>query len=166
MCPAIVNPAFGGNQDKWNEVGYATLSVASRVSNSLKTHTATLSLARDLWKLNTLLRNILEIVYNAVEHPTPPKEPVTQEQILAAAEVFRKVHGVVDNIYTLAKSKGLTNRRLLGTIFNSVKQRSEEVLDIGDWMVNYTDPEADKILNQAIDDLHRGHVHDLSEVFK
>jgi hypothetical protein len=40
--------------------------------------------------------------------------------------------------------------------------RSEEVLEIGDWLATFSDPDADLLLNQAIDDLHCGKVHDLS----
>jgi hypothetical protein len=162
MCPAIASTVYGVNQDKWNETAYATLSVAWRVSDSVKRHAAILSLARDLWKLDRMLRNFLEVLYKAVENPPKTAEPPTQEQLLTAAETLRNIHATIDSAYIRARSGGLTNNSIVGAIFNSVKLQSEETLEIGDWLASYSDPDVDMLLNRALDDLHLGNVHDLS----
>lgn len=162
MCPAIASTIYGVNQDSWNESAYATLAAAWRVSASLKRHAAILSLARDLWKLDRMLKDFLERIYKAVENPPKVPEPVTPDQVMAMADALQKIHATIDSNYTRARNGGLTNHSILGIVFNSVKVRSEEILDIGDWLASYSDPDADRLLDRAIDELHRGEVHDLA----
>lgn len=162
MCPAIANTIYGVNQDSWNESAYATLAIAWRVSASLKRHAAIFSLAKDLWKLDRMLKDFLGRIYKAVENPPKAPEPVTHDQIMAMADALQKIHATIDSNYTRARSAGLTNYPVVGTVFNSVKLRSEEILDIGDWLAAYLDPDTDQLLDRAIDELHRGEVHDLS----
>jgi hypothetical protein len=161
MCPAIANTIYGVNPDNWNAAAYETLAVAFRLSASLKKHAAILSLTRDVWQLDRLLKGFLEQIYKGAENPPAMPEPVTKEQIAACAETLRTIHTTVDSTYTRARNGGLTNSMLAGPVFNSVKLRSEEILDIADWLISYSDPDVDQLLNRAIDGLHRGEMHDL-----
>jgi len=161
MCPAITDTIYGVNQDVWNESAYATLAVAWRVSASLKRHAAVISVAKDLWKLDRMLRAFLEQIYKAVENPPKTSAHATKEQIMATADALRKIHTTVDSCYTRAKGGGLTNHAIVGTVLNSVKVHSEEILEIGDWLATYSDPAVDKLFDKARDELRRGTVHDL-----
>ena len=158
MCPALPN-----NSDNWNASAYAALSVASQISSALKTQAARLSLAHNMWKLDRAFRDCLEGIYEAAENPNPvpPAEPITEEKIRHVANLCHALHASIEGLYQNSKSRTLTNSYLVGVVFNSVRARAEELLDIGDSLDAYMDPETDMLLNQAITDLHSGSVDDL-----
>jgi len=163
MSPAIpISAIYGAGIDNWNASAYAALSVASKVSAAIRVQGAIVSVTRDAWKLDSLLRNFLVDIYKAVENPLPPpKEPITEEAILDAANTLRRLHGLIDGLYSLAKSGGLTNRRFIGAALNSVKVRGEEILEIGEALELSLNPKVDALLSQSIEDLRSGNVHDL-----
>lgn len=163
MCPAVpISAIYGAGTDDWNASAYAALSVASKVSAAVRQQGTIFSLTRDVWKLDSLLRDFLNNIYKAVESPpAPPAEPITEEATLDAANTLLRLHGVIDAIYSRTKRAGLTNRRFIGMALNSVKTRAEEIRDIAEAIELSLDPNVDALLNQSIEDLHNGNVHDL-----
>src|SRR5579859_1329266 len=166
MCPAIpISTIYGAGIDNWNASAYAALSIACRVSASLRAQTAILSLTRDAWKLEGVLRHFLDQIYKAVENPPTPTEPVTREQILEAANTLRQIHRTIEQLYTRAKSAGLTNRSFIGAALNSIKVRAEELLEFGDALEMSLNEDVDAFLDRSLEDLRSGNMHDLP-VFK
>jgi len=163
MCPAIpISAIYGAGIDNWNASAYAALSVASKASAAIRVQGAIFSVTRDVWKLDALLRNFLADIYHAVENPPPPpKEPITEDAMLDAANTLRRLHRLIDDLYLRARSGGLTNRRFIGAALNSVKVRAEEILEIGEALELALNPKVDALLSQSIEDLHNGNVHDL-----
>jgi hypothetical protein len=163
MCPAIpISAIYGAGSDNWNASAYAALSIASKVSAAVRAQGAIISLTREVWKLDGVLRNFLGDIYKAAENPPPvPQEPVTEEAVLEAAKTLRRLHGLIDQVYLRAKSGGLTNRRFTGAAINSVKVRAEEMLEIAEALELSLNPHVDAILSQSLEDLHNGNVHDL-----
>src|SRR5713101_4588151 len=166
MCPAVpISTLYGAGTDAWNASAYAALSMAWRVSASLRTQSAILTLTRDVWKMDSMFRHFLEKIYKAAENQVPPSEPVTEQQILEAAKICRQIHGTVEQFYSRAKGAGLTNRRFIGAALNSIKVRSEEILDIGDALELSINSEVDKFLDRSLEDLRSNNTYDLP-VFK
>jgi hypothetical protein len=162
MCPALpISTIYGAGTDKWNASAYAALSVASRVSASVRTQGTIFSLSRDIWKLDGMLRNFLEEIYQAAENPPPPTEPVTKEQMMEAAKTLQQIHRTIEQLYVRAKSAGLTNRRFIGAALNSVKVRAEELLEFGDALEMSLNEDVDAFLEHSLEDLRSGNVYDL-----
>jgi len=162
MFPAIpISTLYGAGTDKWNASAYAALSVAWRVSASVRTQATILSLSRDVWKLDGILRNFLEEIYKAAENPPPPTEPVTKEQMMEAAKTLQQIHRTIEQLYVRAKSAGLTNRRFIGAALNSVKVRAEELLEFGDALEMSLNEDVDAFLEHSLEDLRSGNVYDL-----
>lgn len=167
MCPAIpISTIYGPGTDHWNASAHAALSLAWRVSASVRSQATILSLARDAWKLERILRDFLEEIYKAAENPPPPPtEPITTEQIMDAANTLRQIHRTIEQLYTRAKSAGLTNRRFIGAALNSVKVRGEELLEFGEALAMSLNEDVDAFLERSLEDLRSGNMHDLP-VFK
>ena len=162
MCPALpISAIHGAGTDKWNASAYAALSVASRVSASVRTQGTIFSLSRDIWKLDGMLRNFLEEIYRTAENPPPPTEPVTKEQMLEAAKTLQQIHRTIEQFYARAKSASLTNRRFIGAALNSVKVRAEELLEFGDALEMSLNEDVDAFLEHSLEDLRNGNVYDL-----
>jgi hypothetical protein len=162
MRPALpISTIYGAGTDKWNASAYAALSVASRVSASVRTQGTIFSLSRDIWKLDGMLRNFLEEIYQAAENPPPPAEPVTKEQMMEAAKTLQQIHRTIEQLYVRAKSAGLTNRRFIGAALNSVKVRAEELLEFGDALEMSLNEDVDAFLEHSLEDLRSGNVYDL-----
>jgi len=163
MCPAIpILNIYGVSADRWNASAHAALSVAWRVSASVRSQATILSLARDVWKLEHMLRDFLENIYKAAENPPPPPaEPITKEQVREAATTLQQIHRTIEQLYIRAKGAGLTNRRFIGAALNSVKVRGEELLEFGDALEMSLNEDVDAFLEHSLEDLRNGNVHDL-----
>jgi hypothetical protein len=162
MCPAIpISTLYGAGTDKWNASAYGALSVAWRVSTSVRVQANILSLSRNVWKLDGILRHFLEEIYKAAENPPARTEPITKEQIMEAANTLQQIHRTIDQLYARAKSAGLTNRGFIGTALNSVKVRGEELLEFGDALEMSLNEDVDTFLEHSLEDLRSGNVHDL-----
>jgi len=166
MCPAIPSSTlYGAGTDKWNASAHAALSLAWRLSASVKAQATILSLSRDVWKLDGILRHFLEEIYKAAENPPTPAEPIAKEQIMEAANTLQQIHRTIEQLYARAKSVGLTNRRFIGAALNSVKVRAEELLEFGDALEMSLNEDVDAFMERSLEDLRSGNVHDLP-VFK
>jgi hypothetical protein len=162
MSPTIpITNVYGAGTDAWNAYAYDALSLASKLSAALKGQSDILSLTHKVWKLDALLRDFLAEIYRAVENPPKVQEPITEETILDAAHTLRRLHQLVDGAYSLARNAGLTNHKFIGAPLNSIKVRSEEILEIGEALELALDPKVDAMLNRSIEDLHNGIVYDL-----
>ena len=163
MCPAAtIENIYGVNGADWKTSAYNTLSIASQLSGAIQKHTAHLKLLACVWKLDRALRRFLEDIYKATENPVvAPVEPVTEDQIREAADICLKIHRDIDNVFTRAKRMGLTNSTVIGAGFNSVKVRSEDILDIGDALALSINPRVDAVFERSLEDLRRGEVYDL-----
>ena len=163
MCPAIpILNIYGASTDRWNASAHAALSLAWRVSASVRSQATIISLARNVWKLEHILREFLEKIYQTAENPPPPPtEPITKEQIMEAASTLQQIHRTIERLYIRAKSAGLTNRRFIGAALNSVKVRGEELLEFGDALEMSLNEDVDAFLERSLEELRNGNVHDL-----
>src|ERR1700722_14295521 len=147
ICPAIpIANFYGAGADTWNASAHAALAVAWKVSVTVRTHGTLLALASKTWKLDNLLKKLLEEIRTAVANPQMPSQAITKDQVLEAARTCQQLYRTIDHMYARAKTAGLTNRILVGAALNSVKLRSEEILDIGDALELSVDQSVDAFL--------------------
>jgi hypothetical protein len=163
LSPAIpVSTIYGAGTDTWNASAYAALSMAWRVSASLKNQNAIFTLTISAWKMDSALRHFLVQIYKAAENPqSVTSGPITEQQILEAAKTCRQIHSTIEQIYIRAKGAGLTNRRFIGAAINSIKVRAEDILEIGEALEMSINKDVDQFLDRSVEDLRNGSVYHL-----
>jgi hypothetical protein len=166
MCPSI-SPAL------WNPIWNADVNTAASLSKQVydgatrvvKSFVGDLALTKDLWTLDSKLASLLEGFYRAAEQPMvaqpPPMEGVIRDTLRSLREICDKC----DALFNTARSRGLTNRRLMGPALNSIRVRSEELLDIAETVeISMDGPAVDAIFDNALAELHSGATVKVSDI--
>ena len=161
--------AFVLGTDTWNAEAFGATSAAyrisARVSDSLNNYFRFVPLVRDLWSLDSKLKEILERFYEGVESPQESTTPPAAETIQSAVFGLRTLCGKIDEFYSKSKARGLTNRTLVGTALNSIRVRGEELLDIADTVDMSLHPENfEPIFDKALNEYRRGETFDLASI--
>ena len=126
---------------------------------------ALIGLAGKLWKLDTQFKDLIETFYEGVKQPNVNNDPVSPEKLHAALDLLRGLCSQADEIYRAGKANGLTNRTLVGTSLNSVRVRSDELLDIVESVqITLPSSEIDQILSSSIDEYKRGESFQLADI--
>jgi hypothetical protein len=144
----------------WNAdiVRAASLSkqVYEGASTVVKSLAGNLSLTKNLWTLDSKLAWLLESFYRAAEHPQVVP-PVSEDVVRNALSSLREVCEKCDAVYNKAKARGLTNRRFMGPALNSIRVRSDELLDIVETVeISLSGSGVDAIFDKALAELHSG----------
>ncbi len=160
MCPALsptlVNPALSAEARE-------TESLSKRVSGAVRDQLWVMALTRLVWKLDSKLADFLNSFYKGVTSGTAPAAPPTEGQIREAIRILRSIWTANDEMYRKARTSGLTNRRFIGTALNSIRMRSEEILDIVETIETALDDRTvDGIFEKARAEFERGETIDIS----
>jgi hypothetical protein len=158
MCPAISLPMF----DAWNADAFSAASFALKVSAAFKNRANALTLAARLWKLDGVLADLLNKIYSAIKVAKPATRP-TEQSIRSALSALRTICEANETIYLAAKSTGLTNGRFTGTALNSIRVRTDEILDLVEAIeIAMDDPNVDGIFEKSLAELERGETISMS----
>lgn len=163
MCPAI--PVVG--IDLWRADVHKSASLALRLSAAVQNHAWVMALAADVWCLDFALRKVIEQVYVDYEHRIEsgiPAEPVSDEAIAEALASTRALCNTIDRVYEKARAGGLTNRRMVGAAFNSIRLRSDELRELVEAAELSMNPEVDKMFDRTREEFERGEVFDLTAI--
>jgi len=165
MCPSI-SPAL------WNPMWNADVNTAASLSKQVydgaskvvKSFVGDLALTKDLWTLDSKLASLLEGFYKAAEQPVMI-QPVTQDVIRNTLVSLRVICDKCEAVYNSAKSRGLTNRRLMGPALNSIRVRADELLDIVETVeITLDGSGVDAIFDRALAELHSGATVKVSDI--
>jgi hypothetical protein len=165
MCPSI-SPALWN--PLWNADVRAAESLSKQVydgaSKAVKGFVGGLALTKDLWRLDSKLASLLEGFYKAAEQPVAV-QPVMEDAVRNTLTSLRVICDKCDALYDSAKSRGLTNRRWMGPAFNSIRVRSDELLDIVETVeISLDGSGVDAIFDKALAELHSGATVKVSDV--
>lgn len=140
----------------------------SRMSGTVSASVRKLSIA---WNLNSLSRKLcalLDGLYASIEKAENGAEvrpTVTKEQIESAIKTYEYLYDVVTRLYTMAHEHRLTNNSMMAGSLATINRRSEELLDIADWLhaaLHSSASSLDAIYAQARKDLAEGKVYDIA----
>jgi hypothetical protein len=153
MSPALWNPIWNADVDRAASLSKQVYDGASTV---VKSAVGTLALTKNLWSLDSKLASLLESFYRAAEHPEVVS-PVSEDVIRNGLSTLRIVCEKCDAVYNTARARGLTNRRFMGPALNSIRVRSDELLDIVETTELSLDGSGvDAIFDKALAELHSG----------
>jgi hypothetical protein len=166
MCPTM--PMALGT-DSWNADAFGATSavfrVSSKVSSAASSYADLLSLAGKFWRIDRQLKNLLERFYGGVENPPPQVVAPSEESLRSSLAALRTLCGKIDELYNIGKAHGLTNRTLVGTVLNSIRVRSDELLDIAESVELSMCPEVTApLFDKALAELERGETFDLASI--
>jgi hypothetical protein len=151
--------------DGWNAEAYGAASSAFGVSLSLKGYFGQIALAGKLWSLDKKLKDLLERFYKAAGSSADSSPAPTRERIESAIETLRSICGKIDEVYSIAKARGLTNWTLIGTALNSIRVRGSELLEIADAAELSLHPETfEPAFDKALEEYRRGATFDLASI--
>jgi hypothetical protein len=160
ISPALVNPLWNADVNRAASLSVRAYEGASKV---IRGTLSQITLTRDLWKLDSLLASLLETFYNAAEKPMSP--PEVQHEIRKTLAALRSICDQCDGLYNTAKSRGLTNRRLMGPALNSIHVRSEELFDIIEAVeISLDSSGVDAIFDEALAELQSGATVKISDL--
>ena len=77
---------------------------------------------------------------------------------------LREMCTAIEDLHGRAKSIGLTNRSIVGASLNSVRLRSDEILDIVESIETSMNPAAEAIIDRSVEEYRRGESYDLASV--
>jgi hypothetical protein len=169
---AVIPTGFGS--DGWNATVYETVSSASHtfaVASAFNSGLQRLALAWDLRKLSNKVSDFLDDIYaqcvkaeaKAGSAGTPP----TREQLEDAAKSMEQLYYVVDRLYSTARKKGLMNNSMMAASLHNIHRRSEEFLDLADWIhtaIEHSSSELENLYASSREELANGEVVDLAQV--
>jgi hypothetical protein len=163
MSPAIPINFFG---DAWTADLYSATSVALRVSAAMQSQGLKLQLARNVWKLDSGLRELVQAVYRALKTPDTSQPPPSQERVHEVLQTLNNLYRTVEQLHADARRNGLTNNTFVGAAYNSAHVRAEEILDIIDLIEVALLPTENhnRAFNESLDELRRGEVFDLADI--
>lgn len=177
---AVMGSGLGA--DLWypkvdDTVGVASYAyvATSRASGAMGTGLAKVKLAWHLRTLSSKLSSLLDGIQTGVESSMKAgkaskkakQEPVTREKIESAIRSLEYLYDVISRIYAKAQEHQLTNYSTMAASLRSIHRRSEELLDLADWLqstLSQTSSDLDKLYAKARKDLAEGNVHDLAQV--
>jgi hypothetical protein len=142
----------------------------ARLSNAVSTGFRMWQLARSLNNLSRKISALLDGIHSSVEQAeknATPSKKVTKEQIESAIKSFEYLYDVLNRLYSTAQERRLTNNSRMVTSLQNIHRRSEELLDIADWLHAAAHSSAsalDSIYAQARKDLAEGNVYDMAQV--
>jgi hypothetical protein len=147
-----------------NNAASLSKQVYDGTSKVVKSFIGDLALTKDLWTLDSKLASLLEGFYKAAEQPVvvqPAMEGIIRETLTSLREICDKC----ESLYSKAKSQGLTNRRLMGPALNSIRVRSDELLDIVETVeISLDGSGVDAIFDKALAELHSGATVKVSDI--
>jgi hypothetical protein len=155
------------DNDRWDADMYGAMSLASRLSALVKDRSATFRLAYKLWNLDNILRGLMNQVHDSLEtgKGEGTKEEVTGDRIHEVIQGLRRLCGLLDKIHVAAKMAGLTNNTVTAMALNSIRKRSEDILELSEWFEISLEPEAiDAIFQRAAQEEARGDVYDFDSI--
>jgi hypothetical protein len=150
--------------DVWNADAFSVAAFALRVSTAFRSHSSSVTLTARLWKLDGAMAGLLAKIYAAVNSGRRA-DPPTEESVRAALSALRTICAATDTIYQAAKVSGHTNGWLAGAALNSIKVRSEELLDFVEAIeTGMDDPRIDGIFEKSLAELERGGTVSMSDL--
>ena len=161
-------PEYIGSLYAWKEGAEGSESLVDQISKSVSGHAWYLLIAKDIWHLDSLLKSFIGSINQRIENSkqAPTTQAVTKEQALEVATRFKSLYADIEKTYSNAKRHDLTNRTLTGVAFNSVKQRSEELLDIAENIELAVSGAANTIFAETMDEYRRGEHYGLDQIGK
>ncbi len=175
---ATMSLEFGS--DLWNADMYETVGVAShtyataaQVSTAIYSGIHKVQLAWDLRSLSNKISSFLDRIHASVAKaettsvaPIDSQQTVSREQLESTIRSLEYIYETTSRLFSTAQKKGLTNNSMMAGSLRTIRRRSEEFLDIADWLKAYlstTSSELDAIFANARADLAAGEVFGLSE---
>lgn len=154
------------DSDRWDAEVYGAMALASKMSALVKDRAATVKLVYRLWNLDNILRKMLNQVHRSMEGAKRVGvEEVTPDRVKEVAQELRRLYGLLDKIYGPAKKAGLTNNSMTSMPLNSIRRRSEDILELAEWFEISLEPEyVESIFQRASDEERRGEIYDFDSI--
>lgn len=165
---AAVTVLSNFDNDRWDAEVYGAMSLASRLSALVKDRTAAFRLTYKLWNLDNILRGLMNQVHDSLKdgkHAAAGAEEVTPDRVEEVAQLLRRLHTMLGRIYSAAKIAGLTNSSMTAMAFNSIHKRSEDIMELAEWMEISLQPQLiESIFQRAEQEEARGEVYDFDSI--
>jgi hypothetical protein len=140
--------------------------VSSRVASAANGYRSMFDLTRRLWSVDSALKELLETFYReeAKAAAQGTSEPPSPEKLDMAINTLVSLCGKIDELYAMAKAKGLTNRTLVGTVLNSICVRNDDLRDIVESVQLSKEPEVDRVFERAAREFESDQTFDLASI--
>lgn len=161
---------LGPGNDCWDAAMYDAASLASRSAAAViavRSGVQKMTLAWDLRQLSNALSAFLDKVYVKSEAASRGEmteelsEAITREQIESCIRSLEYMYETISRLHSKSERKGLTNNSLMAGSLKTIRRRSEELLDLADWLqtsLDYTPSELESIFVNARNELREGQV--------
>jgi hypothetical protein len=128
--------------DDWNARAYGSLSIASRVSASVRSNAQTLAVRKQLVKLNSSLDDFFAAIRDAMDGKTKVTAPQesTPESIAKSKATLEELDRLLSRTYLQAKHAGLTNRTVTAGQFHKMREHIDELQDLREWFEMMSNP--------------------------
>ncbi|MGH9683245.1 MAG: hypothetical protein ACRD4S_06520, partial [Candidatus Acidiferrales bacterium] len=128
---------------RWNADVYGAMALASRLAVLVKDRAETVTLASKLRRLNSLLSELFDEIYKAIERGEIRRRPgITPEVILGASGILLQLHDLLDSMYRVCKRARLTNNSATAAALKSISDYTEEIKELSDLLKLSLDPGA------------------------
>ena len=153
-----------GNVDRWYAGLYGVVSTAYRLSAAIKDRATAVKIAYRLRNLDSVLAKMFKDVRASIDRSAKP-EVINPEQIQAAIQALKKLHGVLTKLLHICKTTRLTNNSLMAQSLHNIANWNEEVAELIEVVQLSLDHEImDSLYGRSKEERERGEIFDLSEV--
>lgn len=154
---------------EWDADVYGSLSAFSNLALQVKNKANALRLAYLFHKANNSLQTLFDRVHATMEgrNPIPADsvEPITEKRCKELGENLDHLIRKIDYIYETARRAGLTNNSLTSGALARMREHSEELLNLVDWVDVLRQKDAvQDIFERAARDRETGEVFEIEKV--
>ncbi|WP_128914918.1 hypothetical protein [Granulicella sibirica] len=143
--------------DMWNAEVYGGLSVASRMSATIRQGRNTLKIRWAFMRLNGIMTGFLEHFYLVLEGKVPASDTSAATEMPSADRVERAMEGLwnlhhaIEGLYDTGVRKGFRQRTLLRDQMATLEKNKELLVDMIQWLSQMTDSEEMTRINELFD---------------
>jgi hypothetical protein len=176
MAELVMNIGFGTTtwdaqvSDTVGAASYVFAS-ASRFSDAFNSGIRKLQLAHQLSKYSNFLSGMMESIYAAGKNPeasaSSSKKAATKEEVESGLRSLEYLYEINRRLYQRCEANRLTNYSLMAASLRNIDRRSEQLMDVIDWLKCYvesTPSKLDALFADAREKLENGEVYDLAEL--
>ena len=142
---------------------------ASRFSVAFNQGIRKLQLAHQLSKYSNFLSGMMDKIYATGESPKPSAsaEEATKEDWESSLRSLEYLYELNRRLYQKCEANRLTNHSMMAASLRTINRRSEQLLDVIDWLrcyIQIAPSELDALFADARKSLEDGDVYDLAEL--
>jgi ribosomal protein L17 len=148
--------------DQWQIRFHEAMEALLRVQAAVKQQCGLFGLLNGLWKSSRDLK-ALNVSLKAISEL--PDGVLSEEFIQSHLPQVRKLLRSIETLIDTAKSRGLTNRSLTSSAFESIRSRGEYIANYLDALEMSIDPEVLKAIEDGRSQIQRGEFEVMERLF-